>query len=248
MNLWPLGRVVALFMASFGVLADLWPWATPAACQATRQDSIIRVLTMHESSWDWLSYESGRFAVQEYGAEAGTVAEQVLANPTNSPHPWPRLMAALRVAAYERSGFSLDRLKDLASGRYAVRADRNLNYGFRLAALRALASRSRSELGAYWLPLLGDRYPEVRQAAVAGLACALGSGAAEALSGVAVSDRVPAVRKAAEYGLREIREEGDSARVCLYGLWTRSQAANGEVTVDSGLVRRAERYFGFRRQ
>jgi hypothetical protein len=221
---------------------------TVAQVTGSRQDSIMAVLTMHESSWHWLSLHSARLAVQEYGEDAGTVAGMILENLEGSREPWTRIMAAVGVAAYERSGFPVARLVDMASGRHRVSPDANRNYGFRLAALRALGARPRVELTAYWTQLIPDRLPEVRRAAVAGLACAQGVPALEAVARLAGSDADSRTRTVAEFYVREIADRGDSARVCLYGTWTRSQAASGEVPVDSALTKRAEQYFGFRRR
>jgi HEAT repeat protein len=211
-------------------------------------DSIVAVLTMHDASWQWLAYQSARLALQEFGEEAGDAASLILSDPDVSVHPWHRLRAAIEVAAYEKSGFPVSRLQELASGRYRVTADHNLNFGFRLASLRALASRPRPELAGYWTALLLDPHGEIRQAAAVGLACAQGAGFQDALADLERSDRDPRVRKTAELTLRELVEQRDGAHVCLHGTWTRAQAASGELPADSLLVARAERHFGFRRR
>ena len=240
----PSSRLVAIWAVLVGAAL---PSMAPAQVEAGRRDSIIWVLSLYDSSWFWLSYQSARLAVQEFGSDAGVVAVELLEHPRATSQTRHRVLGALRVAAYEASGFPISRLRELASGRDTVHADRNVNYGFRLAALRALASRPRAELAEYWTPLLSDQYTEVRQAAASGLACALGPAALDTLAYIVGADPHADVRNTAAYAVRQLTEAGDSARVCLYGTWTRHQAASPEVPLDSGLVAKARRHFGFRR-
>jgi hypothetical protein len=222
--------------------------ARPIEGQSAVRDTVVRIIGFHESSLDWLSFHSARLAVQEFGLEAGAAAQSVLDMSSPTSQPWRTLLGAIRITAYEASGFPIEQLQDLASGRHSVSPDANRNYGFRLAALRALASRPRPSLDAYWRGLLSNSYVEVRRAAVTGLSCALGRGALTILRDVAATDRDSTVAQLASYRRDQLIAAGDSARVCLYGLWTRSQAEQSQVPIDSGLAKRAELYFGFRRQ
>jgi hypothetical protein len=185
--------------------------------------------------------------LQEFEDDAGRVAFEILDSTSDPRYPGSILRAALYVAAYERSGFPLARLEAIASGRYPVRSTPEQSADFRHTALGALASRPRAELAAFWRGLLRDPHWAVRQHAVAGLACAEGFTAVETLRELVPIETDRIVQRVLSLTMKELTERDDSARVCMFGNWTRSRAASGVITPDPSLAARAARLFGFRR-
>jgi hypothetical protein len=187
-------------------------------------------------------------ALQQFGVEAGSVATVILQIPVSSSHGWDLLRGALAVAGYERSGFPVGRLQELASAGLGAHADPNVDVLFRADALAALSARPRPELGPYWRTILREPNWVLRQHAVGGLACALGESALRELADVARSDSDSLVRRIATFYVEEISVAGDSARLCQKGMLTRRQASDGELPTDTDLAVKGERLFGIRRR
>jgi hypothetical protein len=166
----------------------------------------------------WGELQIPEFVAAHYGPRARAALVAILAEPPTRENYWFQRLA-LATAEYGHAEVPVPILLEFAGGRRGAEAIGGLRQG----ALYALANRPDTSLASFWRRLYRDeRSASYRQAAPAGLACALGTVALPELA-VMAQDSDARVARVAAFYLRELGDNGEGALACG-GRVTRARA------------------------
>jgi hypothetical protein len=174
---------------------------------------LVRILRSARDTPEWDELAIGRFVPAHYGRRSQAAVLSVLSDPSLPSNVDLQLGGLIIAAAAPGLDVPTSLLMSFATGLRLTNVGGTERSSLMMHALLALAARPDRDLATFWVTRLRTEADDVlRQAAIVGLACALGNDAEPYLR--EATGLRPELARLAQQQLEELATFGASARVC----------------------------------